>query len=124
MTSPERVQTSDNKRHETGAESPESPKTARKASVPKDAENSQGRSISPRSDGRSEDARAEIGAQRARRLSDCPPKYRNLYRRAWTAKSRKAAIRAFCLECVGWSEKEVRLCTAPACPLYEFRLRG
>ena len=89
-----------------------------------EAENSQGRSIFPRSSGGPEDARAEIGAQRAKRLSDCPPKYRNLYRKAWRGKSRKAAIRAFCLECVCWSEQEVRLCTAPACPLFEFRLKG
>ena len=62
--------------------------------------------------------------QRARRLSDVPTKYRDLYRRAYAGKSRKAAIRAHCLECVYWSPKEVALCTAPACPLYEFRLKG
>ena len=112
------------KRHETGAESPESQETSRKESVPKEAENSQGRSLSPRSDGGSEDAQAEIGAERATRLSDVPRKYRELYRRAYAGKSRKAAIRAFCLECVCWSADEVRRCTAPACPLYEFRLRG
>ena len=62
--------------------------------------------------------------QRARRLSDVPPKYRDLYRRAYAGKSRKAAIRAHCLECVYWSIEEVRRCTDPACPLYEFRLKG
>lgn len=63
-------------------------------------------------------------AAREARFKDVPGKYRELYRRAWARKSRKAAIRAFCLECVGWSAIEVRLCTAPACPLYEFRLKG
>ena len=111
-------------RHETGAESPESQETARKAMVSKDAENSQGHSLTPRSLGGPEEAQAETGAERAKRLSDVPKKYRQLYRRAWERKSRKAAIRAFCLECDGWSENEVRLCTAPACPLYEFRLKG
>lgn len=64
------------------------------------------------------------GPAREKRLSDAPAKYRGMYRKAWEGKSRKAAIRAFCLECVGWSEHEVRLCTAPACPLFEFREQG
>lgn len=61
------------------------------------------------------------GDCRKRRLADCPAKFRNLYRRAWSGKSRQAAIRAHCLECVGWSPREVDRCTAPACPLYEYR---
>ena len=31
------------------------------------------------------------------------------------------AIREFCLECCGGSSHDVRLCTAPNCPLYAFR---
>lgn len=31
------------------------------------------------------------------------------------------AIRAYCLECVCGSPKEVELCPAPDCPLYPFR---
>lgn len=92
--------------------------------MPKEAENSQGRSPTRRLEGGPDDAQAEIGAERATRLSDVPAKYRRLYLKAWEGKSRKAAIRAFCLECVCWSEQEVRLCTAPACPLFEFRLKG
>lgn len=53
-----------------------------------------------------------------------PPAHRGRYRRAITGKSRKAAIRAFCLECTGWSSKEVRLCTSPGCPLYRYRVKG
>ena len=53
---------------------------------------------------------------------DVPSKYRQLYDRR--AKSRKAAIRSFCLECVGYSETEVRECTDENCPLYDWRLRG
>ena len=34
------------------------------------------------------------------------------------------AIRAHCLECVGFVRKEVELCTAPLCPLYPFRTSG
>jgi len=64
------------------------------------------------------------GSAREKRLSVVPAKYRTLYRKAWGGNSRKAAIRAFCLECVAWSEHEVRLCTALACPLFEFRELG
>ena len=31
------------------------------------------------------------------------------------------AIRAHCLECMGWNYDEVRNCTDPICPLYPFR---
>lgn len=53
-----------------------------------------------------------------------PPAYRGHYRRAMTGKSRKAAIRAFCLECVGWNASGVRKCTGTKCPLYKFRIAG
>lgn len=32
------------------------------------------------------------------------------------------AIRAFCIDCCGGSSNEVKLCTAPKCALYPFRL--
>lgn len=80
-----------------------------------DAGKSQGARSTPPSGG---------GPRHETRLADVPAKYRSLYRRAWDGKSRKAAIRAFCLECVCWSKTEVRLCTAPACPLFEYRERG
>ena len=32
------------------------------------------------------------------------------------------AVRAFCLECCGGSYKEVKLCPAQRCPLYDYRL--
>lgn len=60
-------------------------------------------------------------SSRQKRLAECPPKYRKLYRRAWGGKSRQAAIRTHCLECVGYSANEVALCTASACPLFEYR---
>ena len=31
------------------------------------------------------------------------------------------AIRAMCLDCVGHSAEEVKLCTDPLCPLYPYR---
>lgn len=63
---------------------------------------------------------AEI-AKIARRLEDVPETMRRTYLRAVGGKSKPAAIRAFCAECVGWVRDEVRLCTAPACPLYPYR---
>jgi len=51
-----------------------------------------------------------------------PEKYQKMYARR--TKSRKAAVRSFCLECVGYSETEVELCTDKTCPLYPWRLRG
>ena len=52
-----------------------------------------------------------------------PNKYRGLGKKA-AAGSRQAAIRLFCLSCVGWDLAEVRLCTATKCPLYAYRLGG
>jgi len=45
----------------------------------------------------------------------------NLLRQA-SKGSRSAAVRAFCLECMGGDRKEVERCTAPECPLFGFRL--
>ncbi len=52
---------------------------------------------------------------------DVPRKFQRLYERAMSGKSRKAAIRAHCLMCMGWQPHEVPLCTAPGCPLYPYR---
>ena len=40
---------------------------------------------------------------------------------AAASKSRKAAIKLFCLECVGGSRIEVKRCTDAGCPLYRYR---
>ena len=32
------------------------------------------------------------------------------------------AIKDFCMECCGYQRDEVKTCSAPMCPLYEFRL--
>jgi len=50
-----------------------------------------------------------------------PKVYRGNYDRAMTGKSRKAAMRAFCLECVQWHREQIRRCTATHCPLYPYR---
>ena len=55
---------------------------------------------------------------------DVPEKYRRLYARAMAGRSQSAAIRSFCLECVGYDHDEVKNCTDTTCPLYPYRLTG
>ena len=57
----------------------------------------------------------------ARWYEDIPPRYRGRYLRTKLTHSPVNAIDAFCLECVGWQPKEVTLCTAPRCPLFQYR---
>ena len=54
-------------------------------------------------------------------LEGCPASYRATLERAYAGKSRTAAIRAFCLRCVGFQRKEVTACTALGCPLHPYR---
>ena len=49
----------------------------------------------------------------------------NAYMKSQNANSRKFAIRAMCLLCVGGSVKEVKECSAKeTCPLWKFRITG
>ena len=57
----------------------------------------------------------------ARRLEAVPAIYRAGYLKAVGGRSPKAAIKANCLECVGWQRAEVTRCSSPACPLYGYR---
>lgn len=52
-----------------------------------------------------------------------PIKYQGLFHRVkdLQAKSKAEAIKAMCLECVGFKYKRVTACTAPRCPLYSVR---
>ena len=54
-------------------------------------------------------------------MNDVPRQYRALYKRGVSGRSRKAAIRAHCLECVAWVPSEVVKCTALGCVLYPYR---
>jgi hypothetical protein len=55
------------------------------------------------------------------RLSQMPKTGRSTYLRAVGGRSPKSAIKAFCLECVGWQRAEVARCTDLACPLWAYR---
>jgi hypothetical protein len=55
------------------------------------------------------------------RTADIPKKYRKIYKQAVETNNKSAAIKAFCLECVGWQKKEVINCSCLACPLFGLR---
>lgn len=55
------------------------------------------------------------------RLSEMPKMYRRAYLEAMKGKSPTAAIRAHCLECMGWSRNDIPGCTAGACALFPYR---
>jgi len=57
-----------------------------------------------------------------KRAEIMPVLYRAAYLRAVSGKaSPRSAIKAFCLECMGWQRIEVGNCTATACPLFAYR---
>ena len=67
---------------------------------------------------------AEIDLKRAARLTDVrrdAPRYLNTFRRAYSGKSRVAAMNAFCCECMGFEYTAISDCSAPACPLFAYR---
>jgi len=55
------------------------------------------------------------------RRAQMPKACRAAYDRAMAGKSRKAAMAAFCAECMGWQVAEVFRCTDGGCPLYPYR---
>ena len=58
--------------------------------------------------------------QAVSRYGSMPPRFRKNYAKAMRGRSLRAAVDAFCNECMGW-EMRPRDCTAPACPLYAYR---
>jgi hypothetical protein len=51
-----------------------------------------------------------------------PKLYRSGYERALSGKaSPRQAIKAFCLECVGYERNEITQCADTGCPLYHYR---
>ena len=57
-----------------------------------------------------------------RRLASIPASAQNIYVRAATGQaSPRGAIKAMCLDCVGYDRQAVADCTSPACPLFHYR---
>lgn len=54
-------------------------------------------------------------------VPEIPERYQNMYKLAMSGKSRSAAIRCHCLECVCWSMTEVQRCHITTCPLHAYR---
>lgn len=57
----------------------------------------------------------------ARRLKAVPKASKRAYLVAVAGRSRKAGIRAMCMECVGFDRTAVRECSALACALWAYR---
>lgn len=57
----------------------------------------------------------------SKRRKGVPERFRSLFARAYSGKSKAAGVKAFCLECVCYQSKEVKLCPATACPLWRYR---
>lgn len=55
------------------------------------------------------------------KLDTIPLSLQKTYKKSRTQGQRKAAIKVFCAECVGFVRKDVRDCTAEACPLWPHR---
>ena len=72
----------------------------------------------------SESTNAPVGdpeAVRRKYLAEIPARQRSIFLQAWSGRSRKAAIRAACIECMGFQSAEVNRCTRPACALFPYR---
>lgn len=54
-------------------------------------------------------------------MHNYPRRSRAIYRRAMTGRSRKAAMDAFCIMCMGYQPYLVAECTDPDCPLFPYR---
>jgi len=63
----------------------------------------------------------QLTKRREAKLAEVPARARGMYRQAWARTSRRAAIRAHCLECMGYLAPEVRVCTSHGCALFEYR---
>lgn len=65
--------------------------------------------------------KTELTEAQQEKLKRIPRHLRGQYREACGGRSRKVAIHAFCVECMGYERSEVERCTAPGCPLYPYR---
>jgi hypothetical protein len=83
-------------------------------------------------DARPADLERSIAEKRAKRLATTPDRWKGHFVASWALKrapggvqmpcgSPRRAIKAFCLECVGFDRAAVTGCTAFACPLWNFR---
>jgi len=65
-----------------------------------------------------------IAQRRLDKLTDVAryaPTKKGHFEKAFSGKSRKAAVTAMCIDCCAFQQEEVRRCTVVACPLWEYR---
>ena len=63
-----------------------------------------------------------MNEEQVSRLADCPAATRAVLRRAYQKKGApRGAIKAFCMQCVGYVRADVAHCTALGCPLWMWR---
>lgn len=56
------------------------------------------------------------------RVASAPDSCQGILAKAYSGRaSPRAAIKAFCLQCVGYRREDVTNCTALACPLHKYR---
>lgn len=59
---------------------------------------------------------------RDRALAEAPESCKNALSRAFSGSaSPRGAIKAFCLQCVGFSREDIKNCSAHACALHAYR---
>jgi len=59
--------------------------------------------------------------KQAHRLASVGVKYRGVFKSAYSGRSLRACVNAFCLDCIGLDPDEIRCCSASACPLWSVR---
>ncbi len=63
-----------------------------------------------------------INRKRSERLASISKSRIKLFKRVYTGRAApRNAIKAFCYDCLDFNEQEIRTCTVPSCPLYEYR---
>jgi hypothetical protein len=65
---------------------------------------------------------AVLTPRQVKTLAGIPVSRRKPFLAAYTARSKASAIKAFCIQCLGYEDiSGITACTAEACPLWRFR---
>ena len=62
-----------------------------------------------------------MNEKQRQRIAEAPESARGILTRAYKGNSRATAVKAFCLQCVGYTRADVKSCTATGCPLWPYR---
>jgi hypothetical protein len=62
----------------------------------------------------------ELTERQLKKLETIPMSYQNVFRNAFKG-NRPAAVKANCLECMGYVRGDVHLCTTETCPMHKLR---